>query len=240
MNDQTTGEYSCLLALANVSKVYETGSGPFYALRNVSLAVEAGDLMAIVGKSGSGKSTLVNMMTGLDTVSSGEVWSNAAGGTQVDQLNQEGLARWRGLEIGVVFQFFQLLPTLTIAENVILPMEFCNSFPRAERGARAMQILSQLGIADQADKLPHDLSGGQQQRAAIARALANDPAVLVADEPTGNLDSATSAEVMELFTGLCEAGKAVVMVTHERDLRSYFNKSIQLADGEITDRIGGA
>ncbi|MEN8952817.1 ABC transporter ATP-binding protein [Planktotalea arctica] len=239
MNEQATTERLRVLALSNVSKSYETSFGPFHALRNISLDVEGGDLLAILGKSGSGKSTLVNMMTGLDSLSSGAIWSCASGGKQVEQMDQDALARWRGLEVGVVFQFFQLLPTLTVAENAILPMEFCNCFPRKEQRDRAMANLSNLGIAEQADKLPHDLSGGQQQRAAIARALANDPAVLVADEPTGNLDSETSAEVMELFTDLCKAGKAVVMVTHERDLSKYFNKSILLADGEIAARTGG-
>ena len=221
------------LSARNLTKDFKTGSGPFRALDGVSLDVRAGDFLAIVGKSGSGKSTLVNLMTGLDTVSDGAIWSSAGGGTSVTGLGQEALARWRGREIGVVFQFFQLLPSLTVLENIVLPMDYSNTFPRRERRDRAMAILSQLGIAEQADKLPLDMSGGQQQRAAIARALANDPGVIVADEPTGNLDSATSEEVMALFAVQCAAGKAVMMVTHERDLTRHFTRTITLVDGRV-------
>lgn len=226
------------LSARHVSKAFETGSGPFLALNDISLDIHAGDFLAIVGKSGSGKSTLVNLLTGLDMVSSGQIWSSAKGGTEITGLGQEGLARWRGLEIGVVFQFFQLLPSLTVLENTMLPMDYCNAFPRGERRERAMAILERLGIAEQAGKLPLDMSGGQQQRAAIARALANEPGIIVADEPTGNLDSATTQEVMELFAAQREAGKAVVMVTHERDLTSYFTRTIELADGAITSELG--
>lgn len=220
-----------LLKLRGVSKAYETPAGEFIALRDIDLDVFARDFIAIVGKSGSGKSTLVNVMTGIDTPSSGEIRADELA---IQSLDQETLASWRGMNVGVVFQFFQLLPTLTIAENVMLPMDFCNSTPPRKRRERSLMLLDKLGIAAQADKLPADLSGGQQQRAAIARALANDPPILVADEPTGNLDSQTSDEVMQLFADLAHEGKAVVMVTHERDLTRYFTRVVELVDGRMT------
>jgi putative ABC transport system ATP-binding protein len=219
-----------LLSLRRISKSYETPAGTFVALRDINLDVFPGNFIAIVGKSGSGKSTLVNMMTGIDTPSNGVI---RAGEREIHTLDQEALAQWRGLNVGVVFQFFQLLPTLTVAENVMLPMDFCNSVPATERRERALMLLDDLGIVSQADKLPADLSGGQQQRAAIARALANDPPILVADEPTGNLDSHTSDEVMDLFVNLARKGKAVVMVTHERDLTRFFARIIELVDGRM-------
>jgi putative ABC transport system ATP-binding protein len=226
-----------VIALHSVSKVYETPAGAFTALSAIELKVFRGDFIAVVGKSGSGKSTLVNVMTGIDTATAGEI---NAGGAKLHLLGEERLAVWRGRSVGVVFQFFQLLPTLTVAENVMLPMDFCNTFPSGERRQRALALLDKLAIAEQADKLPAYLSGGQQQRAAIARALANDPPILVADEPTGNLDSKTSEEVMELFARLSAEGKAVVMVTHERDRASHFTRVIELSDGAvISDRPGG-
>ncbi|MBI5842435.1 MAG: ABC transporter ATP-binding protein [Chloroflexi bacterium] len=194
------------------------------------MQVDAGEFVAVVGKSGSGKSTLINVITGIDDASSGEV---LVASTVVSKLDQEQLSIWRGKSVGVVFQFFQLLPTLTVAENVILPMDFCNTYPVRERRERAISLLEKVGIAEQADKLPAHLSGGQQQRAAIARALANDPPILVADEPTGNLDTQTSEDVMRLFSKLVEEGKTVVMVTHERDFSRYFTRTIMLADGQV-------
>lgn len=219
-----------LIAMCGVSKSYETPAGLFPALQNIDLDVSAGDFVAIVGKSGSGKSTLLNVMTGIDTPTTGTI---TAGRLEIQSLDQEQLAIWRGLNVGVVFQFFQLLPTLTVAENVMLPMDFCNTVRPTARRERALKLLRELGIEAQADKLPADLSGGQQQRAAIARALANDPPVVVADEPTGNLDSRTSEEVMELFASLAEEDRAVVMVTHERDLTRYFTRVVELSDGRL-------
>jgi putative ABC transport system ATP-binding protein len=219
-----------LISLSKVSKVFNTPSGDFTALQQINLEVKAGEFVSIVGKSGSGKSTLINIMTGIDSPSSGEV---VVANSAVHALNQEQLAVWRGRSVGVIFQFFQLLPTLTVAENVMLPMDFCNTYPPSDRRKRALGLLEKLGILEQADKLPSDLSGGQQQRAAIARALANDPPLLVADEPTGNLDSKTSEDVMQLFAALVEEGKTVVMVTHERDFGQYFTRTINLADGVI-------
>lgn len=219
-----------LISLSRVSKVFHTPSGAFTALQHINLEVKAGEFVSIVGKSGSGKSTLINIMTGIDSPTSGEV---VVANSAVHALNQEQLAVWRGRSVGVIFQFFQLLPTLTVAENVMLPMDFCNTYPPADRRKRALALLEKLGILEQADKLPSDLSGGQQQRAAIARALANDPPLLVADEPTGNLDSKTSEDVMQLFLALVSEGKTVVMVTHERDFGRYFTRTINLADGVI-------
>jgi putative ABC transport system ATP-binding protein len=226
---------SPLLSLRGAGKTYEKAAGSFPALKDIDLDICPGDFLAVVGKSGSGKSTLVNIMTGIDTPTGGTI---VAGGKEINGLSQEQLAIWRGNSIGVVFQFFQLLPTLTIVENIMLPMDFCNTFPPAARQARAKLLLEKLGIGSQIDKLPSDLSGGQQQRAAIARALANDPPILVADEPTGNLDSKTSDEVMQLFADLASEGRAVVMVTHERDLSRYFTRIIELADGEMVGRSG--
>jgi putative ABC transport system ATP-binding protein len=221
---------SALIVLRGVSKTYMTPSGPFPALRGITLALPAGAFVAIVGKSGSGKSTLVNMIAGIDRPTSGEV---IVAGTSVQTLSESRLAAWRGRTIGVVFQFFQLLPTLTIAENIVLPMDLCRTYPERERRTRALALLEQVGIAEQADKLPSALSGGQQQRAAIARALANDPPILLADEPTGNLDSHTADAVLTLFADLAAEGRTVVMVTHERDIAHLVTQSISLADGAV-------
>jgi len=219
-----------LISMSNVSKHYNSAAGPVIALSNVSLEIVKGEFVAIIGKSGSGKSTLINLLTGIDVATAGAI---RIGTIVTNTLNQKQLTQWRGKSVGIVFQFFQLLPTLTVAENVTLPMDFCNTFAPRERRERAMHLLSEMGIADQANKLPTALSGGQQQRAAIARALANDPSLIVADEPTGNLDSRTAEEVMTFFARLVESGKTVVMVTHERDLGRYFARAITIADGRV-------
>jgi putative ABC transport system ATP-binding protein len=214
----------------SVSKRYPGAGGGFTALDRVTLALPAGQLTAVVGKSGSGKSTLVNLVAGIDRPSEGEV---LVGGRPLSGLGESRLAAWRGRQVGVVFQFFQLLPTLTVAENVMLPMDFCGTWPRAQARARAAALLDRVGIADQADKFPSALSGGQQQRAAIARALANDPPLVVADEPTGNLDSQTAEAVIELLRQLTRDGKTVVMVTHERDVTDIADRVVTLADGKV-------
>ena len=219
-----------LIEMHTVVKTYQSAAGDFTALKGIDLRADAGEFIAIVGKSGSGKSTLLNILTGIDSPTSGEV---LVGGTPVHALNQNQIAAWRGRTVGVVFQFFQLLPTLTVVENVMLPMDFCNTFPTRERRTRAMRLLEQVGVAEQADKLPTALSGGQQQRVAIARALANDPPMLIADEPTGNLDSRTSEAVFQLFAELVQAGKTVVMVTHDPDLVRRADRVITIADGMI-------
>jgi putative ABC transport system ATP-binding protein len=219
-----------LISMTGVTKQYASAAGPIVALRDVSLEITPGEFVAIIGKSGSGKTTLINLLTGIDSPSTGII---RVASTHVHTLDHEDLSSWRGKSVGIVFQFFQLLPTLTVAENVMLPMDFCRTYPARERRARALGLLAQMGIADQADKLPTALSGGQQQRAAIARALANDPPLIVADEPTGNLDSRTAGEVMEFFARLVNSGKTVVMVTHERDLERYCARSIVLSDGVL-------
>ena len=180
----------------NLSKTFPTPAGSFQALSDVSLAIDPGELTLIVGQSGSGKSTLLGLLAGIDRPTGGEI---VVGGTAVHTLSERDLSAWRGRAVGVVFQFFQLLPTLTAVENVMLPMDFCDRWPARERRERARALLDRLGVADQADKLPAKLSGGQQQRVAVARALANAPQVLLADEPTGNLDSRTSRQLLELF-----------------------------------------
>ena len=221
-----------LIRLRGVTKCYESGARRFMALDELSLEVGHGECVAVVGKSGSGKTTLINLLTGIDSPTSGTV---DIAGHAIHRMSQEELTIWRGRNVGIVFQFFQLLPTLTVAENVMLPMDFCDAFEPSQRRPRALALLHRLGIADQADKLPADLSGGQQQRAAIARALANDPPILVADEPTGNLDSSTSNQVMAFLASLARDGKTVLTVTHERDLSRFFTRTITLCDGRMAD-----
>jgi putative ABC transport system ATP-binding protein len=224
-----------LIRLTGVTKTHEVAGGTFHSLREVNLQVKPGEFVAIIGKSGSGKSTMLNMLSGIDKPTSGEIW---IGDTPVHTLDQDQLAKWRGRNVGIVFQFFQLLPTLTILENVMLPMDFCNTIPARERKVRALYLLEQVGISEQADKLPSLLSGGEQQRAAIARALANDPALLMADEPTGNLDSHTSEAILQLFKGLAASGKTIVMVTHERDIKQWVSSVVKLADGQVVNGSG--
>jgi putative ABC transport system ATP-binding protein len=215
------------IAVRGVSKVYPGG---YAALADIDLEVAGGEFVTVVGRSGSGKTTLLNLLAGIDRPTAGEI---TIAGTGVHALRGSTLAAFRGRTIGLVFQFFQLLPTLTVAENVMLPMDFCATVASRQRRPRALELLSRMGIVDQADKLPAALSGGQQQRAAIARALANDPPVLLADEPTGNLDSGTSERVLELFTRLVTEGRTVVMVTHERDVSRYATRQVTLVDGRI-------
>jgi len=225
-------ESDTLISLTDVVKVYDTGEVPFTALRGINLDVSAGEFVGLIGKSGSGKTTLVNMITGIDRPSSGTV---VIDGTPVHKLNENQLAVWRGKTIGVVFQFFQLLPTLTVVENVMLPMDFCNMFTPSERPQRALHLLEQVEMADQAHKLPSALSGGQQQRVAIARALANDPPIIAADEPTGNLDSKTADAVFSLMERLVDEGKTIIMVTHDSDIASRVRRSLHVSDGEIVE-----
>jgi len=219
-----------LIELKDVIKTYHSIAGNFLALKGIDLSIQAGEFVAIVGKSGSGKTTLINVLTGIDRPTSGEV---IVAGTPVHQLNEGQLATWRGANMGIVFQFFQLLPTLTVVENVRLPMDFCNLYTPTEREERAMQLLDLVGIQEHAYQLPSQLSGGQQQSAAIARALANDPQILVTDEPTGNLDSRTSEQVFDLLTRLAAEGKTILMVTHDDDLARRAGRVITIKDGEI-------
>jgi ABC-type lipoprotein export system ATPase subunit len=219
-----------LIELRQVVKTFETPAGSFTALKGVDLRVGPGEFVSIVGKSGSGKSTLINMITGIDRPTSGDVLID---GTPVHTLDEEQIAVWRGHTVGVIFQFFQLLPTLTAVENVMLPMDYDRKYPRAERPERAMSLLDQVELAGYAHQLPSALSGGQQQSVAIARAMANDPLILTADEPTGNLDSRSAELVFRLFEKLAAGGKTIMMVTHDNDLAARAHRTIILADGQV-------
>lgn len=221
-----------LVNLAQVTKIYESAAGRFVALQNVDMQVQAGEFVSIVGKSGSGKSTLINVLTGIDRPTSGDVWVD---GTAVHTLSEEQIALWRGRAIGVIFQFFQLLPTLTAVENVMLPMDYLGNLSRDKRVKRALHLLEQIGMVDVAHELPAALSGGQQQSIAIARALANDPPIITADEPTGNLDSKTTERIFQLFEDLVDSGKTILMVTHDDDLAARAQRTVVLADGEIVE-----
>ena len=219
-----------MITLEGVSRSYASPAGTFPALVGVDLEVARGAFVAVVGRSGSGKSTLLHLVGGIDRPTAGRV---VAAGADLAALDAEGLARWRGRNVGVVFQSFQLLPTLTVLENVLLPMDFLGAVAGRERPLRARALLDRLGVLDQSDKLPAQLSGGQQQRVAIARALANDPPLVLADEPTGNLDSATSAAVLELLAALVLEGKTVVVATHDQDIAARAGRRVTLADGRI-------
>jgi putative ABC transport system ATP-binding protein len=219
-----------LIELRNVVKTYQGAAGTFTALKKINLEIDPGEFVAVIGKSGSGKSTLINMITGIDRPTSGEV---LVGDTAVHTLSEGQIAVWRGKQVGVVFQFFQLLPTLTVLENVMLPMDFCNMYSMREREDRAMDLLAEVEMTEHARKLPTAISGGQQQRVAIARAQANDPPILVADEPTGNLDSVTSESIFNLFSQLVANGKTILMVTHDMDLAQRLPRTVILVDGEM-------
>ena len=221
-----------MIALRKISKTYPSPAGSFSALADIDLGIQRGEFVAIVGQSGSGKSTLLNLLAGIDRPSSGEI---IVAGQALHALSEKALSAWRGRAVGIVFQFFQLLPTLTAAENVMLPMDFGNRWPARERRPRALALLDRLAVSDQADKLPAALSGGQQQRVAVARALANAPAILLADEPTGNLDSRTAQSLLEILAELVREGQTVVMVTHEHAAIGYASRTVTLADGRIVN-----
>lgn len=223
-----------LIRLDNVVKAYQTPVGEFLALRGINLDIGGGEFVAVVGKSGSGKSTLINMITGIDRPTEGEIY---VGDTAIHKLAEGPMAEWRGRNIGIIFQFFQLLPMLSCIENVMLPMDFCNMFKPSEREDRALHLLEQVDMVDQAYKLPNEVSGGQQQRVAIARALANDPPLLVADEPTGNLDSRTADAVFALFEDMVNEGKTILMVTHDDDMARRVRRTITIADGQIEGEV---
>ena len=221
-----------LVRLRGVGKTYHTGAGGFTALRDVTADFRRGEFVSVVGKSGAGKSTLVNMMTGVDALSSGEVW---VGETPVHALSEDRMALWRGRTLGVIYQTFELLPQLSLLDNVLLPMDLCGTYSQGESVPRALALLDQVGLADHVYKTPGRISGGQQQRVAIARALANDPDVIVADEPTGSLDSATAEGVWELFQTLVEQGKTIVMVTHDGSLAARTTRTLTLVDGVMSE-----
>jgi putative ABC transport system ATP-binding protein len=219
-----------IVQVCDVVKSYQVGDGAVAVLKGISFNVEPGEFVSIVGPSGNGKSTLLNMITGIDRPNDGEV---IVAGREVTRMTEDELARWRGENVGIIFQFFQMLPSLTLLNNVVLPMELAGKHQPKERRDRAMGLLEIVGLADQAHKLPSAVSGGQQQRAAIARALANDPPLLVADEPTGNLDAASARTVFDLFYKLVEAGKTILMVTHDKELASQVPRKIEILDGKI-------
>jgi len=221
-----------LIYLSNVKKAYKTEAGDFLALRHVDLTVEEGEFVGVIGKSGSGKSTLINIISGIDRATSGDVW---VARREISLLKENDMAIWRGKNLGIVFQFFQLLPTLTVAENIMLPMDFANVYSFGNRRRKALDMLDLVELTDQADKYPSQLSGGQQQRIAIARALANDPPIIVADEPTGNLDSGTAEQIFTLFRNLVAKGKTILMVTHDNDFAKKVDRSIIIADGQIIE-----
>ncbi len=221
-----------LIRMREIVKIFHTPAGDFPALRGVDVDVHAGEFVSVVGKSGSGKSTLVNMLTGIDHPTSGSVIIDE---TPIHTLNESRMSRWRGRNLGIVFQFYQLLPTLSLLENVLLPMDIANVHPSAERERRALALLELVGAEAEAHQMPAAVSGGVQQCAAVARALANDPPLIIADEPTGNLDSRSAERIFGLFEELVEGGKTVIMVTHDPTLARRTTRTLQLADGELID-----
>jgi putative ABC transport system ATP-binding protein len=220
------------IKLNQIDKIYHTAAGDFIALKDINLTFHQSEFTSVVGRSGSGKSTLMNMITGIDRPTAGEV---LVAGQKIHQLSETRMARWRGENLGIVFQFYQLLPVLSLLENVMLPMQIAKKYSPAEREARALDLLAQVGLEEFADHVPTRVSGGQQQSAAIARALANDPPILIADEPTGNLGTREAAKILEIFRRLTLDGKTVIMVTHDRDLASTAQRMITLADGYVVD-----
>jgi ABC-type lipoprotein export system ATPase subunit len=225
---------TAMIDIRDVHKYYQSAAGDYHALKGISLQVQGGEFVSIIGKSGSGKSTLLNMMSGIDRPSSGEVWVN---GTPLHELNENAMAIWRGENLGILFQFFQLLPSLSLLQNVILPMDLVGKYSPRERRRRAEELLEIVGLAEHRGKLPSMISGGQQQRAALARALANDPPLIVADEPTGNLDSKTAETVFGLFRTLVKQGKTVVIVTHDSSLAKRAQRTALITDGEIVNEF---
>jgi ABC-type lipoprotein export system ATPase subunit len=223
-----------IIELRDVHKAYESAAGDFLALKDVDMEISAGEFVSVIGKSGSGKSTLLNMVTGIDRPTSGEVFVN---GTAVHKLNENQLAGWRGESMGIIFQFFQLLPALNLMQNVILPMDLAGKYRPRERRARAEHLLEIVDLAEHRHKLPSMVSGGQQQRAAMARALANDPPIIIADEPTGNLDSKTAETVIGLFNQLVDQGKTIIIVTHDSSLARRAHRTALITDGEIVNEF---
>jgi putative ABC transport system ATP-binding protein len=223
-----------LIEIRQVYKVYETAAGDFPALRGISVDIFPGEFLGVLGKSGAGKSTLLNMITGVDTLTSGEVIAHGVNeAVSIHKLGENDLALWRGRNMGVVYQSFQLLPMLTLLENVMMPMDLCGLYQRGESRRRAMELLRMVELEEHAFKLPNFISGGQQQRVAIARALANDPPIIVADEPTGSLDSVTADHIFQVFERLLDKGKTIIMVSHDNSLAPRFTRHLLIQDGEI-------
>jgi putative ABC transport system ATP-binding protein len=225
--------HNLIIDVRDVVKRFPVGDTEITILKGISVQIKQGEFVSVVGPSGNGKSTLLNMITGIDRPSSGEI---IVTGKPVHKMSEDKLAAWRGENVGIIFQFFQMLPALSILQNVILPMDLAASrkYTPKERRGRAEHLLEIVGLADQMHKLPSMVSGGQQQRAAIARALANDPPILIADEPTGNLDSRTSHDVFDLFNEVVSQGKTFVMVTHDKELAQRVPRVVEIQDGKIT------
>ena len=228
-----TEQQKPIITLKNIVKTFPVGDDDITVLHDISLDIYPGEFVSIVGPSGNGKSTLLNMATGIDRPTAGEV---IVTGRKVHKMSENQLAKWRGRDVGIIFQFFQMLPSLSLLQNVSLPRDFMGKYGRSERRQRAMDLLDMVGLADQANKLPSMVSGGQQQRAAIARALATDPQLLVADEPTGNLDAETAGQVFDLFMKLVEEqGKTMLMVTHDKQLAGRIPRQIEIVNGRIAN-----
>jgi putative ABC transport system ATP-binding protein len=226
-----------IIELRDVIKVYSTAAGDFTALKGITMQVQPGEFVGVIGKSGAGKSTLLNMITGVDHLNSGEVIVTNGASVSIHKMDEDAIALWRGQTLGIVFQSFQLLPMLTLVENITLPMDLCGNFNPRQSRERALELLRLVEIEEHADKLPAFISGGQQQRVAIARALANDPPILVADEPTGSLDSVTAEHIFEVFEHLItDQGKTILMVTHDQSLAPRFSRTLRMLDGELDTR----
>ncbi|MHC1785133.1 MAG: ABC transporter ATP-binding protein [Anaerolineaceae bacterium] len=221
-----------LISLESVRKVYQTFSGDFFALKDVTAKVFPEEFLCIVGKSGAGKTTLLNMITGVDSITSGEVKVNDV---SVHSMSEDQQAQWRGRNLGIIYQSFELMPMLTLLENVMLPMDFCGLYEPVRSKERAKELLSIMELEDHMDKLPNAISGGQQQRVAIARALANDPSLIIADEPTGRLDSSTAETILEIFERLVHDGKTIVMVTHDATAAYLATRVLEISDGKIVN-----
>jgi len=226
-----------LIRAKKLVKTYQTGAGSFTALHSIDLDVYAGEYVGVIGKSGAGKTTLVNLLSGIDTITSGEVFVN---GTAVHNLDEDALSLWRGRNLGVIYQSFHLLPMLSLLENITLAMDFSGSYRRDKSESKAKALLAQVELEEHAHKPPAHISGGQKQRVAIARALANDPPLILADEPTGRLDSVTSETIFKIFDQLIKQGKTILLVSHERTLARRVDRVIELEDGQfINERKGG-
>jgi putative ABC transport system ATP-binding protein len=223
-----------LIRMRDVVKAYKTAAGDFIALKGIDLDVYPGEFLGIIGKSGSGKTTLINMLAGVDHLTRGEVWVDDI---PVHKLDENRLAAWRGRNVGLIYQSFYLMPTLNLLQNVVLPMDVCGSYRPGASQQRALELLRMVELEEHVRKLPSGISGGQQQRVAIARALANDPKFIVADEPTGRLDSVTAEIIFQIFTRLVDQGKTIIMVTHDQGLSRRMSRTLRLVDGQIEERF---
>ncbi len=236
MNPPASKNDPPLIQVKDLVKTYQTGAGPFEALHSIDLTVYKGEYVGVIGKSGAGKTTLINMLSGIDQITSGRVFVN---GTAVQELSEDELAIWRGRNLGVIYQSFHLLPMLSLRDNITLAMDFCKNYQQGKSEAKAIALLEQVELAEHAQKPPAFISGGQKQRVAIARALANDPSLILADEPTGRLDSVTSATIYRIFDRLIDEGKTILLVSHDRSLTKRVNRVIELEDGRIISDEGG-